>query len=61
MKVKVSDDYSYELVIRKIEDTTDDERIRSGRFSLKVGAEYVRQGGKKFPKSNVNEKNKNGS
>ena len=30
VKVKVSDDYSYELVIRKIEDTTDEEdKIRA--------------------------------
>ena len=45
MKVKVSDDYSYELVIRKIEDTTDDEEDKIRAFLvLKVGAEYVSKG-----------------
>ena len=32
VKVKVSDDYSYELVIRKIEDTTDDEEDKIRAF-----------------------------
>ena len=32
VKVKVSDDYSYELVIRKIEDTTDDEEDKIREF-----------------------------
>ena len=50
MKVKVSDDYSYELVIRKIEDTTDDEEDKIRAFSLKVGAEYVSKGAEISPK-----------
>ena len=51
VKVKVSDDYSYELVIRKIEDTTDDEEDKLRAFLFEGGGRVCEQGSRNFQKA----------